>query len=107
MEMLAEFFGIRAEYFDSNTGYARALDVELDWLHLAHDETVRDLTTALMTLTPSLRDELLGPTTAMSQNNRGFSAPAVEGRQERLSAEQLEKTSPPSLDDYPIIKCGR
>ncbi|MUL47082.1 helix-turn-helix transcriptional regulator [Mycobacterium sp. CBMA293] len=58
-EMLAEFFGVRVEYFDSTTGYARALDAELGWLHLARDETVRDLTTALMTLTPSLRADLL------------------------------------------------
>lgn len=58
-EMLAEFFGVKVEYFDTNTSYARALDVELDWLQLGHDESVRDLTTALMTLSPFLREELL------------------------------------------------
>ncbi len=36
-EMLAEFFGVKVEYFDTNTSYARALDVELDWLQLGHD----------------------------------------------------------------------
>ncbi|MDR3659133.1 MAG: XRE family transcriptional regulator [Mycobacterium sp.] len=68
-EMLAEFFGVGVEYFDTDSDYAHAVDVDLDWLHLAHDETVRDLTTALMTLTPSLRDDLLGlptPTKAAS-----------------------------------------
>jgi len=58
-EMLAGFFGVEAAYFDADTRYARALDVELDWLRLAHDETVRELTTALMTLKPHQRDELL------------------------------------------------
>ncbi|WP_285030624.1 helix-turn-helix transcriptional regulator [Mycolicibacterium sp. lyk4-40-TYG-92] len=58
-EMFAEFFGVEVEYFDPETSYARALDAELDWLELAHDKTVRELTTALMTLTPSQRDELL------------------------------------------------
>jgi transcriptional regulator with XRE-family HTH domain len=58
-EMLAEFFGVEVEYFDADTCYARALDAELDWLHLAHDATVRELTTALMTLTPNQREELL------------------------------------------------
>ncbi|WP_155902809.1 XRE family transcriptional regulator [Mycolicibacterium sp. CBMA 226] len=59
-EMLAEFFGVEAEYFDTDTRYARALDIELDWLDLAHDQSVRDLTTALITLTPRQRDEVLG-----------------------------------------------
>ena len=59
-DMLAEFFGVGVDYFDSTTGYVRALDAELDWLHLTHDESVRDLTTALMHLTPSLREDLLG-----------------------------------------------
>jgi transcriptional regulator with XRE-family HTH domain len=58
-EMLAEFFGVEVDYFDPDTSYARALDTELDWLELAHDKTVRELTTALMTLTPGLREELL------------------------------------------------
>lgn len=60
-DMLAEFFGVGVDYFDPSTGYARALDAELDWLLLTHDESVRDLTHALMTLTPGLREELLGP----------------------------------------------
>lgn len=58
-EMLADFFGVDVEYFAADSPYARALDVELDWLDLTHDETVRELTTALMTLTPDQRDELL------------------------------------------------
>lgn len=57
--MLAEFFGVEVEYFDPDTSYARALDAELDWLDVVHDKSVRELTTALMTLTPSQRDELL------------------------------------------------
>ncbi|BBX82591.1 helix-turn-helix domain-containing protein [Mycolicibacterium aubagnense] len=60
-DMLAEFFGVGVDYFDPTTGYARALDAELDWLHLTHDESVRDLTSALLTLTPGLRDDLLAP----------------------------------------------
>jgi transcriptional regulator with XRE-family HTH domain len=59
-EMLAEFFGVEVDYFDPDTSYARALDAELDWLELVHDKAVRELTTALMTLTPGQRDELLG-----------------------------------------------
>lgn len=58
-EMLAEFFGVDVEYFDPDTSYARALDAELDWLDVAHDKSVRELTTALMTLTPSQRAGLL------------------------------------------------
>lgn len=60
-EMLAEFFGVEVEYFDPDTSYARVIDAELAWLDLAHDKTVRELTTALMTLTPDQREELLGP----------------------------------------------
>lgn len=58
-EMLAEFFGVDVDYFDPETSYARALDAELDWLDVVHDKSVRELTTALMALTPSQRDGLL------------------------------------------------
>lgn len=59
VEMLAEFFGVHIEYFDTDSSYARAVDAELDWLELAHDQSVRELTTALMALDPVVRDELL------------------------------------------------
>lgn len=67
VEMLAEFFGVQVEYFDTDSGYARAVDADLDWLDLVHDRSVRELTTALLTLTPDARDQLLGPSTANSQ----------------------------------------
>ncbi len=58
-EMLAEFFGVKVDYFDTHAAYADALDVELDWHRLLRDESVRDLTSALMQLTPGVRDGLL------------------------------------------------
>lgn len=70
-EMLAEFFGVGTEYFDTDTSYARALDVELGWLDLAHDESVRDLTTTLMTLTPRQRHALIGRADAGESRSRG------------------------------------
>lgn len=59
VEMLAEFFGVGVEYFDTDSSYARVVDADLDWLDLVHDQSVRELTTALMTLAPAVRDRLL------------------------------------------------
>jgi len=59
VEMLAEFFGVQVEYFDTDSSYARAVDADLDWLEVVHDQSVRELTTALMTLAPTVRDQLI------------------------------------------------
>lgn len=60
MELLAEFFGLRTEYFtDEECEYTRTLDAELDWLQLARDQSVRDVITALLTLPPRVRDNLI------------------------------------------------
>ncbi len=57
---LAEFFGVRPEYFtDEDPYYTRILDAELHWLELAHDPMVRRLTTALLELPADLRDDAL------------------------------------------------
>ena len=57
MEKLADFFGIRAEYFTgADPNYARAIDAELHWLDVAHDPVVRHLTTALLELAPKARE---------------------------------------------------
>lgn len=60
VQMLAEFFGVRAEYLDgADSGYTRALDGELSWLRLARNEDVREVTTALLTLPASAREAVL------------------------------------------------
>lgn len=60
VQMLAEFFGVRTEYLDgADSGYTRALENELSWLRLARNETVRAVTTALLTLPPSAREAVL------------------------------------------------
>ena len=59
VEMLAEFFGVRVEYFDTDSSYARAVDADLDWLSVVHDQSVRELTTALIAVAPAVRDQLL------------------------------------------------
>jgi ESX-1-secreted protein regulator len=60
MELLAEFFGVRTEYFtDEESDYTRTLDAELGWLQLARDQNVRDVITALLALSPKVRDDLL------------------------------------------------
>lgn len=71
VEMLAEFFGVQVEYFDAASSYARAVDVELGWLELAHDPSVRELTTALMPLDPAVRDELLTATASYEAQGGG------------------------------------
>jgi transcriptional regulator with XRE-family HTH domain len=60
IEMIAEFFGIRADYFTGeDEAYLRQLENELDWLELAHDSGVRRLTTALVGLAPANREQIL------------------------------------------------
>lgn len=78
VEMLAEFFGVHTEYFNPDSSYARAIDIELDWLALAHDQSVRDLTTALLALDPALRDELLREPTHIAST--GSTAPTLTRR---------------------------
>lgn len=57
---LADFFGIRPEYFtDDDPDYTEALDTELGWLELTHNPHVRRLTTALLELSPAAREAAL------------------------------------------------
>ncbi|WP_071285261.1 helix-turn-helix domain-containing protein [Mycolicibacterium llatzerense] len=74
VQQLAEFFGVRTEYLDGrDSRYTRALDGELDWLRLARDESVREVTTALLALPSGVREDLLESTGSLA--NRG--EPAV------------------------------
>ncbi|CAM5714802.1 helix-turn-helix domain-containing protein [Mycolicibacterium aubagnense] len=67
MRLLAEFFGVRTEYLSGgNSTYTRALERELGWLRLARDESVREVTTALLTLPPSVREALLESTSSLA-----------------------------------------
>lgn len=60
VEMIAEFFGIRSEYFTSpESGYGEWLDSELRWLEVAHDPDVRRLTTMLTALDTDTRERLM------------------------------------------------
>lgn len=60
IEMIADFFGIRSDYFtDRDENYRRALEEELDWLDLARNPAVRRLTTALTELDPDCREQLM------------------------------------------------
>lgn len=60
MYMIAEFFGIRSDYFTGrDEAYCARLEKELDWLDLVHDPGVRLLTTAVVGLTPRSRERLL------------------------------------------------
>ncbi len=67
VRLLAEFFGVRTEYLSGgNSTYTRALERELGWLRLARDESVREVTTALLTLPPSVREALLESTSSLA-----------------------------------------
>lgn len=60
IELIAEFFGIRSEYFtDPESGYAQWLDSELEWLDLAHNPDVQQLTTMLTDLDAGTRERLM------------------------------------------------
>jgi transcriptional regulator with XRE-family HTH domain len=60
MYMIAEFFGIRSDYFTGrDAAYCARLEEELDWLDLVHDPGVRLLTTAVAGLTPRSRERFL------------------------------------------------
>lgn len=98
-EMLAEFFGVEVAYFDPDTSYARMIDAELAWLELAHDKTVRELTTALMTLTSDQREELLGPgpSPMLQQQDSSHGETQPSGRTGRVCSGLI---SSPSGDWY-------
>lgn len=60
IDLLAEFFGVGSDYLSGvDSGYTRWLDNELRWLQIARNPAVRELTTALLTLPPGVRNELL------------------------------------------------
>ncbi|CDO11471.1 helix-turn-helix domain-containing protein [Mycolicibacterium cosmeticum] len=60
MELIAEFFGIRIDYFTGHDeSYCRKLEEELNWLDTYRDPEVRSLTTALLRLSPARREKLL------------------------------------------------
>lgn len=60
MYLIAEFFGIRGDYFTGeDEAYCAQLEEELDWLELVHNPGVRSLTTALTGLAPRTRERLL------------------------------------------------
>lgn len=60
IDLIAEFFGIRGEYFtEPESGYAQWLDSELGWLELAHNPGVRQLTTMLTGVDTDSRERLM------------------------------------------------
>mgnify|MGYP002651623225 CR=1 FL=1 len=58
MGHLADFFGVKPDYF-TDPDYRAVVDEDLHWLDLAHDPTVRRLTTALNELDAETREQLL------------------------------------------------
>ncbi len=57
---LADFFGVSIAYFtDATSAYTRYLEAELCWLEMANDPEVRRITTALLTLPPDVREDIL------------------------------------------------
>lgn len=57
---LADVFGVSVAYFtDADSAYTRYLEGELCWLAMAHDPQVREITTALLTLPPDVREDIL------------------------------------------------
>jgi transcriptional regulator with XRE-family HTH domain len=82
VEMLAEFFGVRVEYFDTDSGYARVVDADLAWLNLVHDRNVRELTTALLALAPAERDQLIDSALrATESDSTAVNCPAAARRE--------------------------
>ncbi len=60
MELIAEFFGIRSDYFTGrDEAYRRRLEEELDWIDLSRNPDVRRLASALIELPPGRREQLL------------------------------------------------
>lgn len=60
LRQLADFFGVSVAYFtDTDSAYTRYVDAELCWLEAAHDPQVREFTTALLSLPPDVREDLL------------------------------------------------
>jgi transcriptional regulator with XRE-family HTH domain len=57
---LADFFGVSVAYFtEATSAYTRYLEAELCWLEMANDPEVRRITTALLTLPPDVREDIL------------------------------------------------
>lgn len=66
VNMIADFFGVRSEYFtDPEGNYGRHVDSELRWLELARDPDVRRLTTMLLELSTETRERLIDSETAV------------------------------------------
>lgn len=60
VKMIADFFGVRSEYFtDPGGSYAKQVDSDLRWLELAHDPDVRRLTTMLLELSAETAEQLV------------------------------------------------
>lgn len=60
LDMIAEFFGIRSDYFtDRDEAYRRHLEDELSWLELTRNPGIRRLSTALAELDPDSREQLM------------------------------------------------
>lgn len=60
INLIAEFFGIRGEYFtDPEGSYGQWLDSELRWLDLARNPDVQQLTTMLTELDADTRERLM------------------------------------------------
>ncbi|TLH62147.1 XRE family transcriptional regulator [Mycolicibacterium neoaurum] len=60
IDVIAEFFGVRADYFlMQDGGYQRRVDEDLYWLGVARDPLVRRIVSGLLDLPAEARDELL------------------------------------------------
>ncbi len=59
IDVIAEFFGVRADYFlMQDGGYQRRVDEDLYWLGVARDPLVRRIVSGLLDLPAEARDEL-------------------------------------------------
>ncbi|TQK31375.1 hypothetical protein FBY28_4409 [Arthrobacter sp. SLBN-53] len=67
IDAIAEFFGVRADYFLApGGGYQRQVDEDLYWLSVARDPLVRRVVSGLLDLPAELSDELLAAAEARS-----------------------------------------
>jgi transcriptional regulator with XRE-family HTH domain len=65
IDAIAGFFGIHPYYLTGKDHeYTRYLDAELDWMDLARNPTVRDLTNALLQVPPDVREDIIAATPA-------------------------------------------
>lgn len=60
IDAIAEFFGVRPEYFLESGGYQRRVDEDLYWLGVGCDPLVRRIVSGLIDLPAEAQDELLG-----------------------------------------------